>query len=67
MEHHIQTTFGDSSKSGSQKKWGTLITGIGQGNGAGPQIWAVVSSPLLELMQQDGFFMTIIGAFSLMA
>jgi len=33
MEHHIQTTYGDSSKFGSRKKWGSTIVGIGQGNG----------------------------------
>jgi len=45
MDHHIRTTYGDSAKSGNRKKWGSPIAGIGQGNGAGPQIWAAVSSP----------------------
>jgi len=65
MEHFIQTTFGDSTKVGSCKKWEQPITGIGQGNSAGPQIWAAVSSPLFELLQQEGFFAYIIGAISL--
>jgi len=65
MEHHIRTSFGDSTKAGNQKKWGQPIAGIGQGNGAGPQIWAAVSSPLFELLQQQGFFANIIGAISL--
>ncbi len=29
--------------------------GIGQGNGAGPAIWAVLSSPLLNLLRSKGF------------
>jgi hypothetical protein len=29
--------------------------GIGQGNGAGPAIWAVVSTPLLNLLRSKGF------------
>jgi len=67
MEHHIRTSFGDSTKAGNRKKWGQPIAGIGQGNGAGPQIWAAVSSPLFELLQQQGFFAHIIGAISLHA
>jgi len=29
---------------------GAPIQGVGQGNGAGPQIWAVVSSPLFDVI-----------------
>jgi len=64
MEHSIRTTFGDSKKAGSHKNWGKPIAGIGQRNGAGPQIWAAVSSPLFELLQSKGFFATIVGAIS---
>ncbi len=31
------------------------IHGIGQGNGAGPAIWAVVSSPLLNVLREKGY------------
>jgi len=44
MEHHIRTTYGDSVMSASCKSWKAPIAGIGQGNGAGPHIWATVSS-----------------------
>ncbi len=64
MEHSICTMFGDSKKAGSHKNWGKPIAGIGQGNGAGPQIWAAVSSPLFELLQSAGFFANIVGAIS---
>jgi len=37
------------------------------GNGTRPQIWAAVSSLLFELMKQDGFFVTMVGAFSLVS
>ncbi len=40
MNHHIRTMYGDSSQSASRNTWATLIAGIGQGNGAGPAIWA---------------------------
>ena len=31
------------------------MQGVYQGNGAGPIIWAVVSSPLLQILKEDGF------------
>ena len=31
------------------------MQGVYQGNGAGPIIWAVVSSPLLQILREDGF------------
>ncbi len=67
MEHCIRTSFGDSKKGGNHKRWGKPIAGIGQGNGAGLQIWAAVSSPLFELLQQHGFFAHIIGTILLYA
>jgi hypothetical protein len=30
-------------------------TSVYQGNGAGPLIWAVISSPLLQIMKEEGF------------
>jgi len=38
MQHHIQTTFGDSAAHALQATWKTPIDRIGQGNGAGPHI-----------------------------
>ena len=29
--------------------------GIGQGNGAGPAIWAVLSTPILNMLRKQGF------------
>lgn len=37
---------------GSQ--WILLMHGVGQGNGAGPAIWAVVSTPLLNMLRNSG-------------
>ena len=39
----------------TQTKAEEVKQGIGQGNGAGPQIWAVVSSPILEMLRTAGF------------
>ncbi len=42
--------FGDSESYQGQDHWSQLAAGIGQGNGAGPHIWAAVSTPLFEVM-----------------
>jgi hypothetical protein len=46
MQHFIRTTFGDSKIFYQQSN--QMYHGIGQGNGAGPAIWATTSSPLLD-------------------
>jgi len=65
MNHHIQMAYGNSQQSTNHTTWGKLIAGIGQGNGAGPLIWAAVSSPMFEVMRQDGFYALLMGAISL--
>jgi len=64
MQHHIRTTFGDSKLSASRQTWGAPIAGIGQGNGAGPHIWAAVSSPMFDIMHSDGFYVHVITSIS---
>jgi len=64
MEHHIRTKYGVSSVSASKRTWNEAIAGIGQGNRAGPQIWAAVSSPILDIMRADGFYAHLIAAVS---
>jgi len=64
MRHLIRTAFGDSKISQGRREWGEPIAGIGQGNGAGPQIWAAVSSLLFDILRSDGFFALLIGAIS---
>ena len=54
LSHHIRTAYGDSSSSFSGKLWAVPIQGVGQGNGAGPQIWALVSTVVLSMMQSLG-------------
>jgi len=66
MRHHIRTTFGDSTVWSSRDTWQLPVAGIGQGNGAGPQIWAAVSSPLLDLMRSHGFYAHMITSISLL-
>jgi len=64
MEHHIRSTFGDLMTHASCCTWQALIAGIGQGNSASPQIWAAVSSPMLDIMWTDGFYAHLMTAIS---
>ncbi len=65
MNHHIRTIYSNSQQSANRNLWAAPIAGIGQGNGAGPSIWAAVSSPMFEIMRQEGFYALLQGAISL--
>jgi hypothetical protein len=62
--HQVRTGYGDSSSSYGGPNWITPMHGIGQGNGAGPAIWAVLSSPLLNLLRSKGFGCEFLSPFS---
>jgi len=64
MQHHVCSTYGDSTISQGRKQWDSPIAGIGQGNGASPHIWVAVSSPLFQILAQEGFLATVICAIS---
>ena len=55
LRHYIRTTYGDSVISFSASDGDLPAHGIGQGNGAGPAIWAVVSTPIFNSMRQRGY------------
>ncbi len=61
LSHQIRTAYGDSDHSYGGSHWTLPIHGVGQGNGAGPAIWAVVSTPLLAMLCSAG-----VGSFSLL-
>jgi len=64
MRHHTRTVHGDSTRFASRRTWNQPVAGIGQGNGAGPAIWAAVSSPLFAIMQEDGFLAQVLCAIT---
>jgi len=64
LKHHVRSAFGNSSISQGQEDWPEPAAGIGQGNGASPQIWAAVSTPLFEILREEGFVATFICALS---
>ena len=49
MAHKVRTGFGDSALAYSSHD-NDPFQGVGQGNGAGPAIWAAVSAPLFQYM-----------------
>jgi len=53
--YKVHTGFGDSKAHYGGSVWLVPIHGIGQGNGAGSAIWALVSTPLLNILQEKGF------------
>ena len=64
LEHTIRCAYGHSSQTYGSDYMEKPMQGVYQGNGAGPIIWAVVSSPLLDILREDGygtFFKTAIS------
>jgi len=68
LQHTICTAFGDSDSTYGGECWVVPLPGLargnkkkgppqgaGQGNGAAPTMWAVVSTPMLEIMQEEAF------------
>ena len=58
ISHSIRTAHGDSSLQYGGTAWTRLPHGICQGNGAGPAIWACVSSPLFDILRKEGYGIT---------
>ena len=58
MEHSVRTAFGDSQwmfgGCGAAVRGNMPPQGFGQGNGVAPGGWVVISSPILEELQQTG-------------
>jgi hypothetical protein len=54
LQHFIRSAHGVSTKSFSASEVHPVaIQGIGQGNGAGPQIWAAISTVILNLLRSQ--------------
>jgi len=55
LRHHICTLFGNSQIHAGTDLWAIPISGIRQENRAGPQIWVVISMPILNMLWEAGF------------
>jgi hypothetical protein len=55
LHHTVMTIYGDSKSGYGGTLWAVTFSGVGQGNGAGPEIWEVVSTPVLKMMKDEGF------------
>jgi hypothetical protein len=64
LRHHVRTAFGDSEKSFSANSGSIPIQGVGQGNGAGPQIWALVSTPIFNMLRSMGLGLKMCSSLS---
>jgi hypothetical protein len=54
LYHTVMTIYGDSKSGYGRTLWAVPYSGVGQGNGAGPAIWEVVSTPVLKMMKDEG-------------
>ena len=64
MKHHIRTVHGVSATSFDGTQNAIPPQGIGQGNGADPAIWAVVSTPILNMLRAAGHGVKLVSSIS---
>ena len=69
MTHTIRTAYGDSDTTwGGQDIWAFPFDhppqGLGQGNGAAPTGWEVVSAPIINMVRTTGYCATFVSALS---
>ena len=63
LKHYVSTAYGVSAQA-----YGGLhipLQGVGQGNGAGPAIWLVMTIPLINMLRRQGFGFKSISPISL--
>jgi hypothetical protein len=64
LRHYVRTAYGDSTTCFDAAQSEQTIHGIGQGNGPGPAIWALVSTPIFNNVRQRGYGVFIKTAIS---
>ena len=64
-KHVTRTAFGDSTTTyGGIEQFSAPVMGVGQGNGCGPQVWAVVSSVMFEILKKKDLTTTFASPIS---
>jgi hypothetical protein len=61
--HHVSAAFSVYSRTYRNKR-GIPLQGVGQGNGAGPAIWAAISLVLILAMAMNGHGFNILSALT---
>jgi hypothetical protein len=64
LRHHVRSQYGDSKLLYDAKQGDVPIQGLGQGNGAGPAIWALISTPVLNMLRTHGYGIKITSCIS---
>jgi hypothetical protein len=64
--NNIATAYGESKRRYGGTRW-LPLQGVGQGNGAGPMIWAVISAVLIAIMKRHGHGISILSPRTRMA
>lgn len=64
LKHCVHTAYGDSDQCLNSTTLWELIHGVGQDNGAGPTVWALLSSPILNILRKRGFGAKFRSAFA---
>jgi hypothetical protein len=64
LRHHVRSQHGDSERFYNANQGSCPIQGLGQGNGAGPTIWALISTPVLNMLRTHGFGIKITSCLS---
>jgi Reverse transcriptase (RNA-dependent DNA polymerase) len=64
LRHHVRSQYGDSDLFYQAHQSTAPIQGLGQGNGAGPTIWALISTPVLNMLRTHGFGIKITSCIS---
>ena len=63
MSHQIHSAYGASIGYGP-KDWDHPFQGILQGNQFGPPTWAIVSSPMFQMLKGEGFGLRLTSPLS---
>ena len=64
-DHHIKTGYGRSEKAYGNNDEKEPHQGIGQGNGLGPTLWALLSTILIKNMKRHGHGVKLLSAMTL--
>ena len=64
LVHNVRTAYGRSSGSYGGELSTTPPQGTGQGNGAAPSIWSILSSTIFQILHNEGYGTTLQSAIT---